>query len=339
MIPRPENRALTLIEVLIVIAIIATLSGLVGVGISIARSRARALQTVQRIDDVLAAFSREGLSTGSIAYAAQRDIAGIGGTPVFARAANASVSLPVGGAAAWHDCFPRANATAPGNPVVPPSGDGAPLIMAYPWGQPRLYPIRESWYTGPLGLPTGLPSTWTAAQRADWEAPEPHRIQELWPGRTADWSAWLRITPDTATWTADRGRGKAWNDAWGHPLVISYALYQPPRCDLGGTPPAPADTYLREAHRLYQTNRILYVAVGAVGPRLDPDRFPLGTLEDAGPRDLRRMWDQITTVCTSGAAWDETAPARAPWRGTRIAVDTGKQVKLTCFLSAPAEFR
>lgn len=83
---------------------------------------------------------------------------------------------------------------------------------------------------------------------------------------------------------SDRSRERPWNDSWGNPLVVAYALFQPPRfCNSYYGPTAQGylplglgdglgvaqnfrDGLLKKSMEYYQHNRCLYLTVGSLGP-------------------------------------------------------------------------
>lgn len=322
----PARTGFSLIELIMVIAVIVILASLVIASMRVVLGTRDHLITVQRMEQVLNTLARVGTQSGTITMELQIAISGLGGTTRFVREADENYTKPSDGLA-WHKTFPDPDAVAPGNPVVTPAGDGAPLVLAYPWGQDRRYPISESWYlNGYEHLVSGEDVA---------PAPERHRIHELWPDRSADILAFLHIVPSAARYHDDRSPKRPWNDAWGNPLVVAYALYQPPEY-LGGDPTLYRDHYLRQAQSLYQYNRSLYVTVAAGGPRLDPVRFPSGLGADWAD-NLQRLWQQACAVTMPNAdlEWTEQSFRTAPWGG----VWKNRVGDLECFISAPVELK
>lgn len=348
------RRGMSLVEILIVVAVIGVLIGMLLPAIGTLRFRSRVLLTNQRMDQVLAALQGVGRENGSASYVLQRDL-GLGGTAEFSLDATNQADVAGG---AWHACYPAAAANAPGNAVVPVAAPGAPPVLAYPWGKARQYWIREPWYCDPLGLPARDPGdpAMTAAERDDWYArwrtPERHALAELWPRRTFALLRRAGVFEADGEAAAlrrfnDRGRGQRWNDAWGNPLVVAYAIYQPTRCELGGR--YLRDAYLKEALAQYQYNRSLYVAVGAAGPTLDPAVVPAGTLPTGG-HDSVQAWEQPCAdlwahVCAGAMGdgqpvWDETSFDRPPWQGNRLGDREAKgKPRVRPLLSAPVEIK
>ncbi len=341
------RRAFTLIELLVAIAIIAVLMALIVPTAGILRDRARQLLTTQRIEAFTTALARLGDAEGSSAYLLQRELP-LAGSKDFYRAKTSAASTPddpdTAAVESWHRCFPDLAGSAPGNPVVPVAAPGNPLVMAYPWGAPRSYWIREAWYTGPLGLQAGDPDGWSVAERTAWGAREPHRLHELWPRLSGAFAVRAGLARDLAEYASDRSTQRAWNDAWGNPLVLAYAVYQPPECRMAVGQPQlaasfPADWYLKSAMRLHGYNRAIYLTAGSAGPDLDAS-LPL-TLPAVDGAILATLWNQIcTTVMEDDATtWDERSSERPPWSGVkRTQRDVGSR-RSTCFLSAPIELK
>lgn len=361
----PSRSAFTLIELLIVITVIGLLMGMLLVVISGIRDRAKALQTRQRIEDCLQTFTRLGEGERiTAAFVLQRDCQ-LGGTLLFKRdeVEKPPTMMPLGGLAGWHKTYPDAQAVAPGNALIAATGDGKPLIMAYPWGRGRKYQIREPWYCSPLSLPdprlAGKAQSLSAPQQTLWDQPERHGLEELWPERSEDLLVRSGVGKRREI-RSNRSPNLAWNDAYGNPLVVSYALFQPPRCDrsemdegtdqygsIRGGRTFPADTYLRSADQAYGYTRSLFISVGSVGPTLDPAYVPGGALPGPSATDAewsaawRGCWQQVcaVTMPTPAEAWTEASFVAPPWQGIRqVKVKVGGKV-VRCQLSAPIELR
>jgi len=365
----PSRNAFTLIELLIVITVIGLLMAMFLVVISGIRARAKVLQTQQRIENCLQTFTRLGGEGERItaAFVLQRDCQ-LGGTLLFTRneVENPPTMMPIGGLANWHKTYPDLQAVAPGNALIAASGAGKPLVMAYPWGRGRKYQIREPWYSSPLSLPDprsgGIAQTLSTPQQTLWDQPEEHRLEELWPERSED----LLVRSGVGTRRDirnNRSSNMAWNDAYGNPLVVSYAIYQPPLCDrsemdagvegsganafIRGGKTFPADTYLRSADQAYGYTRSVFISVASVGPTLDPAHFSGGGLPDPSATDAewsaawRGCWQQVceVTMPTPAEAWTEASFVAPPWQGIRqVKVIVGGNL-VRCQISAPIELR
>lgn len=328
---RPRSRnGFTMIEILVVITVVLILIGMLIPAVSLIRRNARDAVTKERMQAVLMGMTRLGNDSKNVTFGLQTAIPAVGGSRRFVRPAGTDSVRPaplVEGDPwpAWHKTYPEDEATAKGNPVVV-KDPGNPLVMPYPWGQPRGgYFVTEAWYTGPLGLATGAPKTWSATELEAWQEPEQHRIHELWPEFTAELLEAIRIAPDAATVRSDRNPDQPWNDSYGNPLVTALALYQPP-VNSGD----PNDAYLTAAKRFYGFNRACYVAVASVSPT-PVTTFPT---DDAGfAAAARSTWDAV--VDKSEKVWDETSFETAPWSSVQVS----KENKKRYLLSAPQMFR
>jgi prepilin-type N-terminal cleavage/methylation domain-containing protein len=355
--PPTRRLGFTLIELLIVITVLVLLVALVLVSVRYARMAAASAATRQRIEAALQAITRLGqIERGTATLALQTSIPTLGGTRLFARSETERppAMVPQPGGTAWHRCFPHPDAVAPGHPTVAATGVGRPLVMAYPWGKNRLFEIREDWYAGPLGLPNPTsgpgPAPLTAAQVETWRKPEPHRLHELWPRASEAILLRAGIVPSPSDYRNDRRRRQPWNDAWGHPLVAAYAIFQPPECGLtttatDGSRVYPRDRYLRGALEAYQFNRALYISIGGVGPVLSdthlPGGFPTSADESAFADSCLGAWNQVceTTMADPAKVWDETSFLRPPWDGVLRVDGAQANSRFTCFISAPLEIK
>ncbi len=69
-------------------------------------------------------------------------------------------------------------------------------------------------------------------------------------------------------YTTDRHSREPWNDKWGNPLVVAYALYQPAPAAIAngiGGPQGP-NPLATQAKDTYQYARSIYISVAAAGP-------------------------------------------------------------------------
>lgn len=117
------------------------------------------------------------------------------------------------------------------------------------------------------------------------------------------------------TYETQRGAKQPWNDAFGHPLVVSYVYWNNPN-SAGSVQ--------------HSRPRGISVAIGSAGSQ------PAGT----GTWENRQadMWTQIMTAC-GGNGWRVDSSVNAwttpPWVGTKNGRD--KVRGGTCVLSAPVE--
>lgn len=339
------RQAFTLLELLIVLVIMLTVAAMMTVGLGMIEDHRNRLLTTQRIENVLNTIARTGLAgSGSVTYELQSHVeGGIGGTRRFERGLGVDAvpyvlpedSTGDGNPDPWHPVFPQAGAVAPDNPVVAAVGMGHPLIMAYPWGNQRRYRIGD--WNNPSDLDYYYWQLYESQVSNDPEyaypAAERHIIRELWPQRSAEILAFLNIASDPATYRSNRNPKQAWNDAWGQPLVISYALYQPPRYQ-GSDPRRYPDSYLQLARQEYQYNRSVFMSVGAPGPDISPY-----ALIDDWQINLIAMWNHICDIAMPDdqQVWDERSFNINPWSGIHRMTD--EEGRRTTFLSAPVEFR
>lgn len=307
------RRAMTLIEVLVVITIIALLIGLLVPTTRFAMRAARASGTAQRINGVLAGLA--GLSsTDGVAARIQRE-AGLGGVLAF---------------------------DYPNGFLAPTQGTwltyGAPHHLRFPYGQKRLQ------FQGNGAGASELP-------------PADFTLGQLSPAKSLELLVAAGIIPAgsraEAAYAENRSGDVAWNDRWGNPLVVGYALYQYGPATGSGESAAGTkefDNQWRTVLQRYGRTRSLLVAVGAGGPVL-PAGFDgqLGTLLAASdrPATLAALWAHIDTVANRlddgttprwrvDASASVNAAERAPWVGIRQAGDSEGRY---CLLSAPQELQ
>ena len=340
--------AFTLIELLVVIAVIAVLAGLLVTGSAFLRRRAALVDVNQRIDAVSQGLSRLGAGDGGVTMALQRAIPAFGGTKRF----TVSPATPT------HECFPSAGTAA-----------NTPLVSAYPWGRARTYWIIESWYNDaktvthpvdgwgqiawaatPTGALNGATRMFTADQREVWAKPEPRGLSELRPHLSLELlvAAGVLENANPATVMASPPKRKPWNDPWGNPLIVAYALFQPPKCDNneGGKKP---DYYLARAEETYGYSRSTFVAVGSVGPR-PRETLPANFSAPELTAYLKSGWKQINEVCNDTdqvepfvdrwrTSATENAFANPPWKGVVMKERINGPRGDFCLLSAPVEFK
>ena len=125
----------------------------------------------------------------------------------------------------------------------------------------------------------------------------------------------------------DRDSKKPWNDAWGNPLIVVYALYHAPRCALLQTDGKSLydiefkrHYWLEQAEKAYGFYRCLYIAIASGGDIIDPASKTWNESED---KDfLSNYWLDIRTKTQ---AWQWTAESwtadTPPWEHVRIVDD------------------
>jgi hypothetical protein len=149
----------------------------------------------------------------------------------------------------------------------------------------------------------------------------------------------LDATTGEHDYRTDRSPRRHWNDAWGNPLVLSFALFQPERFQRVCDGENRRDLLLKKASDAYGYNRSAYLAAGAIGPDRGALRPTLDALAASGSvaedqAALAAMWKQIGLTC-GAAAWTEAGFAAPPWKGVKL----GKKNGMRCFLSTPSEVR
>jgi hypothetical protein len=134
----------------------------------------------------------------------------------------------------------------------------------------------------------------------------------------------------TNAYRTDRSTKAPWNDRWGNPLVVSFAIFMPARYDWNSAATTPwplaeqsdgllggRDLFLTKSREFYGYDRALYFGVGAVGPVLD-EELPVSWSDGVVNRQtLRTLWKQIAVNC-SAADWTQDSFADPPWSGVRI---------------------
>ncbi len=203
----------------------------------------------------------------------------------------------------------------------------------------------------PIGQPQmqfgGAPDAPPAGFALSWPSMNPGRSMELLtaagvlPNTTAPFTAYA----------TDRSPGAAWNDAWGFPLIVAYAVYQFAPAS-GQAMDAAFSNQWRLVKERYGTTRSVLVAVGAVGPATPPtppgvpDTFAID-FATAATHDAEalRLWsgiDQVANRDANGAPmWRVDAggaPVNAmvnpPWSGVHRGASSDGRV---CLLSLPVE--
>jgi prepilin-type N-terminal cleavage/methylation domain-containing protein len=136
----------------------------------------------------------------------------------------------------------------------------------------------------------------------------------------------------------NRKNSSAWNDAWGHPLIVVYAMFQPERYFRAFDNDNRRDLLLKAASKAYQYNRSLYFAVGASGPVLDPITEPDTWDYTSDTTVLRDYWKAVRW-CAHAEKWTEESFTAPPWKGIYVNSEKIPTGKMKCFLSAPIEVK
>jgi len=138
------------------------------------------------------------------------------------------------------------------------------------------------------------------------------------------------VSDDTgAAWRSDRSAAAPWNDAWGNPLVVTYAIFQPERYrnSTVATDQNDRNRLLDRCQQRYDYNRSLYIAVGSVGASIRPtdagltmaNPWPDRSVPWTAAKDAevnRWLWRQIRE-CGSAVDWTENWMMQRPWEGVR----------------------
>ena len=156
-------------------------------------------------------------------------------------------------------------------------------------------------------------------------------LAELNPLKSAELMVLAGLAPSVNAYRTDRGRGRAWNDAWGNPLVIAYGVYQPERFDL-----------IQSAMDAYGTTRLVYLAVAAAGPTVAVSAIRDGLqspLQNVWENNLPALWAQANVVCqpTIADTWTSTSWATPPsWAPIRRARGMHLNRRVEAYVSVPS---
>ncbi len=320
-----------MVELLVVIGVIGVLMSLLFAVLPLLRTKARETTTMQRMEQVLVVLSQVAQGGASATWEFQRKIPHFGGTESF-------VGRKPQGGGAWHLTHP--------NPAANWSDRSVPMVFAYPWGKTREYFGLEDWYRATLSLPqSDNKHKMSRSDQELWKQPESHNLSDLRTSASQGLLQAARVLngDDAAAQTeyADRNPDEPWNDAWGQPLVLAHAVFQPPEHQRGpfGTTAA-SDEYLRAALQAYGYNRSTYVSVASAG------RTGLST----NPADMaarcEAVWQQANAVCNTDKAGQErwrvdasyNAMVNPPWVGVEL-TDHPDHGRARALLAAPIELQ
>jgi prepilin-type N-terminal cleavage/methylation domain-containing protein len=141
-----------------------------------------------------------------------------------------------------------------------------------------------------------------------------------------------------AAYANDRSPQRPWNDTWGNPLIVVYAVFHPERAQFTVAGTNRRDFLWHASRERYGYAKSVYIAVGSSGPVL---RAPLAVGDAAGaPAQLRDRWNQIRDTCRA-VEWTEDSFGSPPsdWSSYRKASKVVAGAKETCLLLAPLELK
>lgn len=219
---RVPQRGFTLIELLIVLLIIVILAGLVISLIKPIGDMVKINTTGTRISAVQKGLTLIGMNEGSAAFVLQMR------TEYQATAVPPDSEPGLGGIITFGPPDPTATGAAAGLPTV---GKRPPPLSTQDYGT---WGLRGR---GHLAYPWGKKFPDPAASGAGvmLMGPERFRLRDLSPFNTRKLLTQANLLPTKQSdpswgqtqYMTNRKTGESWNDAWGHPLVIGAAFYQP----------------------------------------------------------------------------------------------------------------
>jgi type II secretory pathway pseudopilin PulG len=296
-----RSSGLSLLELVIVVAILLLLMTLIIESIASARLQARQAITDRRIEDIRLKLSCLGQDGSGATYVIQKYWQDpVAPSPEFGIVRYDLNSVlarpdPVGGGI-WLDLGPKWN-------------------LGVPWGRENRIGSAETDIDIPL-------IAFNARRTISLLV-----LIGVLPGNDPS-----TFDNETLSAYASRNREHAWNDAWGNPLVIGYALYQPSDAD-----PIVAGMQVAEAHIQYQYERRMYVSVASAGPTLTftPD-FSNPAATDA---TIAAVWKQANEICQANPAdtWVGSRFGNPPWHDIKHASGWQSGKFLRCSLSAPLD--
>jgi type II secretory pathway pseudopilin PulG len=296
-----RTSGLSLLELMIIVAILLLLMTLIVESIASARLNARQLITDARIEDIRRKMANLGQDGSGATYVIQKHLQDpLTPSPEFGIVRYDTDSLlarphPVGGGT-WLDLGPVWN-------------------LGVPWG-------REN-RIGSAEVDLDIPLSAFNARRTI----ELLVLIGVLPANDPSTAA-----NETLAAYSSRERNRPWNDAWGNPLVIGYALYQPSDAD-----PIVAGKQVAESHNQYQYERRFYFSVASAGPTLTftPD-FSSPAASDA---TVSAVWKQANDICQANPAdtWVGSRFANPPWHDIKHASGWQSGKLLRCSLAAPLD--
>ena len=359
-------RAFTLIELLVVIAIIGVLAGMLIVVIGPIMESAKSAVTIQRMNDALMGLAQKGQQEGMTAFVLQQECS---------KGYNDTLDKMVGGVFSYKpDPLDASGIAQVINTDSAYLNGGFPSTVSayldvstsdlrkyhfpYPWGK------KHGSASGVVsGLWPDIASTAAAVTvTGALYQPDRHDLRDINPLKTRELLRAAETIPRDKLFTAymtDRSPKQNWNDRWGNPLVAAFAFFQPPLDPSPPTGTTPSnDQGRREALKLYQYERRMYVSIGAAGPLVDataPNAASLpqsgtvlsaanlrdpsdSTWATAGTGNLTLLWKQVTDICEFERPFDELSFDNPPWSGIKRAKMYQAGKKFISFLSTPLEF-
>lgn len=232
---RSAHRGFTLLELLVVISIIAILAGLIIGLIGPLRLRAKLADTQVKMNSVQQGMSLIGQSEGSATYKLQQL------TEYRSSGSPTDIEPGLGGIMTFGPPQVGANAANAGLPTVGlRPGTSNPngvwgyrgrAHLAFPWG--KKFPPRSS--TGAGGAAASLmgPERFLLRHMSPFNTRKLLKIANILPTRSTDLEWWQK------EYMTNRKPSEAWNDAWGHPIVVAATLYQPTWRDASPAPTVP----------------------------------------------------------------------------------------------------
>jgi prepilin-type N-terminal cleavage/methylation domain-containing protein len=311
----------TLIELMVVVAIAGLLMGLVIALIPQVRFQAKALETTERIEAILQSFTRLGIQEGSTALMIQKGLNTAAdhnyGVVFFYFPNNQLLPVPENGTPAG-----RLGNYAKGGDWLDLS---KPYHFGFPWGKSN---------------PTGF-----ASRDPDKTGVAPNErsnvtLDKLHQKRTLQLLALAGIIDATNPLSdyQNPSTKKQWNDGWGHPLVVSYGIFQPSDSLALGNAGAEdtAGKQVQKALDLFQYNRSIYITIGAAGPTL---KTPIDLSTSAGANTaIDNIWTQVCESCEA-STWTESSFDHPPWQGVKKGKKRVNGKEIRSLLSAPLEFK
>ena len=312
----PNHKAFTLIELLLVMTIIAILSAMSFVGMRVIQKMVKNNLTRDRMEATLTAFAQLGQSEGSAAQFIQHNT-GLNGVLEWRKSnfdervirkiigysksdwsggnnqGQVSAMVPVDQTLPNTEYWENIGRSDPflhsrkfidwsmdqkqkdgyANPKNGGLNDGSKPYLRYPWGESPPEQLRDPNNNKP-------------------DPPDRFLLRHCSTQKTRELLLVSGVIPTNkdpskkySVYQTDRSTKRDWNDAWGRPLVVAFAMYQPPKNnsqDNLNTANFPLkdssqenkeikDTILTLAREKYKRVLTVYLSVAALGPVLPPE--------------------------------------------------------------------